>query len=111
MVFSGNRLAPPRWATTSGKVRSATRAYPLVWRRTLDRPPVEPAGADVGPTSDVGLVRRRPEPLRERGPDLDVAHQEGALVEPLAPQPAGDLVVALAGVAGPAGGRDVVEGV
>ena len=42
-------------------------------------------------------------------PDLDVAHQEGALVEPLAPQPAGDLVVALAGVAGAAGRGDVVE--
>ena len=40
-----------------------------------------------------------------------MAEQEGAFVEPFAPQPAGDFVVALAGVAGPAGGRDVVEGV
>ena len=41
--------------------------------------------------------------------DLEVAQQEGALVEPLAPEPAGDLVVALAGVARAAGRRDVVE--
>ena len=42
-------------------------------------------------------------------PDLLVPHQERPLVQPLAPEPAGDLVVALAGVAGPARRRDVVE--
>ena len=47
----------------------------------------------------------------QRRRDSEVAEQEGALVEPFAPQPAGDFVVALAGVAGPARGRDVVEGV
>jgi hypothetical protein len=35
----------------------------------------------------------------ERGVDLEVAQQEGAFVEPPAPQPAGDFGVALAGVA------------
>ena len=46
---------------------------------------------------------------RERGPDLEVTEEEGAFVEPLPPHPAGDLGVALAGVAGAAGGHDVVE--
>jgi hypothetical protein len=48
-------------------------------------------------------------PQGERRVDLQVAQQEGALVEPPAPQPAGDFLVALAGVAGAAGRRDVVE--
>lgn len=42
-------------------------------------------------------------------PDLEVAQQEGPLVEPLSPEPAGDLLVALAGVACAAGRHDVVE--
>ena len=37
--------------------------------------------------------------------------QKRALVEPLAPEPAGDFVVAFAGIARTAGGRDVVQGV
>ena len=49
------------------------------------------------------------EPQRKRGVDLQVAQQERALVEPFSPQPAGHLVVALAGVAGAAGRHDVVE--
>ncbi len=46
---------------------------------------------------------------REHCPDLKVAKQEGALVEPLSPQPARDFVVALAGVAGATGRHDVVQ--
>src|SRR6478672_5868818 len=42
-----------------------------------------PGGSGVG---------YRPELGGQRVPDLQVAHQEGALVQPLAPQPACDLV-------------------
>jgi hypothetical protein len=45
----------------------------------------------------------------EESADVDVALEEGALVEALATEPGGDLVVALAGVARAAGGDDVVE--
>ena len=40
---------------------------------------------------------------------LNVPHQKGALIEPLAPHPAGDLTVAFARVAGTAGRNNVVE--
>ncbi len=70
------------------------------------------ATASSAPNSSCGRCRwLRGEPQRECCLDLDVTQQEGALVEPLAPQPAGDLVVAFAGVAGAAGRGDVVEGV
>ena len=45
----------------------------------------------------------------QAGADLGVPHEERALVEALAAQPRGDLVVALARVARAAGRRDVVE--
>jgi hypothetical protein len=51
----------------------------------------------AGTTSGLGVW-----PLElqcERSADLQVAQQEGALVESLAPQPAGDFGVALTGVA------------
>ncbi len=47
----------------------------------------------------------------EIGTDLHVPQQERPLIETLAAQPRGDLVVALAGVARPAGWDDVGEGV
>jgi hypothetical protein len=66
----------------------------------------------------LGRLRRRRHHVRLRryaqpefNPDFDVTQQEGPLVEPLSPEPAGDFVVALAGVAGGAGRHDVVEGV
>ena len=46
---------------------------------------------------------------RERGADLEMAQQERPLVEPPSTQPAGDLVVALAGVARTARRHHVVE--
>jgi hypothetical protein len=45
----------------------------------------------------------------ERGSDLDVAEQEGSLVEAFASEPAGDFVVALAGVARTTDWHHVVE--
>src|SRR5262245_50416396 len=54
-------------------------------------------------------VRCPSEPPSERGADLEVAQEERPLVEPPSPHPAGDLVVALARVAGAAGRHDVVE--
>ena len=49
--------------------------------------------------------------LSERDRDLAVTHQKAALVELLAAQPACDLVIALARIAGTTRGHDVVEGV
>src|SRR6478609_1950835 len=46
---------------------------------------------------------------RELAADLDLASEEGTLIEPLAPQPSGDLGVALARVARPACRDHVVE--
>ena len=51
------------------------------------------------------------EPRHQLGGDAMVAEQEGRLVEALAAHPAGDLVVALAGVARATRRDDVVEGV
>ena len=61
------------------------------------------------PTCRSACQRSRGESERERRLDLEVAHVEGSLIEPLAAQSAGDFVVALAGIAGTAGWRDVVE--
>src|SRR4051812_20380515 len=112
MVFSGNRLAPPRWAMTRGNVRSATVALAPV-PLTRDRlPPAGLQGDAIDPGSSRHsrfVVRFDAETEGERRLDLDVPDQEGTFVEPLAPQPPGDLVVALAGVARPAGRGDVVE--
>ena len=74
------------------------------------RGPSDSYGQPGGSSPPLGWVSGLgSEPQRERRVDLEVAQQEGALVEPLPPQPAGDLVVALAGVAGAAGRHDVVE--
>ena len=61
--------------------------------------------SDVAPP--LGRVRRRAS--GEIGTYLGVTKQERSLVEPLAPQPPGDLVVALARVAGAARRGDVPE--
>jgi len=47
----------------------------------------------------------------ERFSDLGVAEEELALVEALAAEPGGDFFVALAGIAGGAGGDNVIESV
>src|SRR3546814_4521732 len=64
-----------------------------------------PGSGEVG----LGVCVRWREAVAHGGADLVMAQEEGALVELLATEPAGDLVVALAGVARPAGRCDVVE--
>ena len=63
------------------------------------------------PISTGELFGRGSEPQHERRADLKMAQEKGALIEPLSPQPTGDLVVPLAGVAGATGRHDVVQGV
>src|SRR5215207_8364786 len=101
---SGSVMAVPPWTsagTAPCSAASVARACPARRRVTPAR--------EV--TSATGARSAGGEPLGEDRPDLDVPRQERALVQPLAPQPAGHLVVALAGVAGAAGRGDVVEGV
>src|SRR3546814_15550937 len=64
-----------------------------------------PGSGEVG----LGVCVRWRAAVAHGGADLVMAQEEGALVELLATEPAGDLVVALAGVARPAGRCDVVE--
>src|SRR3546814_14455025 len=64
-----------------------------------------PGSGEVG----LGVCVRWREAVAHGGADLVMAQEEGALVELLATEPAGDLVVALAGVARTAGRCDCVE--
>ena len=108
-----------------GGVRAAERprCVVLLWRISHERA-CPPVGESAEPTGSQGWCPRRTQLLLRgrtrralwgtapRGrPGSRRGAREGALVQPLAPQPAGHLVVALAGVAGAAGRRDVAEGV
>ena len=48
---------------------------------------------------------------RESRFDPRIAQQEGAFIQTLPPKPAGDFVIAFAGIAGTAGRYDVVQGI
>ena len=133
MPFRPRCRSVPRWNGTGGHLRSCCRTSPQALRarvrelvpgqtRPLARPRKLLWPSDRRPCCGLRCVRRRGsrcgvvnwlrfcrELERERGVDLEVAQEEGALVETLSPEPTSDLVVALARVAGAARRRDVVE--
>ena len=77
---------------------------------TLDTRSRSLSGRARNPADDTQIDGRLRAELRsERDADLQVAQQEGPLVKTPSAQPAGDFVVALAGVARAAGRHDVVE--
>src|SRR3954452_8867785 len=81
-------------------LRGTLRTYP-------DHPVPTSGGGGLRRPRGLGRARRCGEPEGEGGADLGVTQEERPLVEALAPQPAGDLVVALAGVARAARRGDV----
>ena len=97
----GARPGPDASASVSPEIGRSSDRRPCCGLRCVRR-----RGSRCGVVNWLRFCR---ELERERGVDLEVAQEEGALVETLSPEPTGDLVVALARVAGAARRRDVVE--
>jgi hypothetical protein len=106
--LAGMRRAGPHWSARHRKplVLNGHQRSTSVWqnrrsdayrRSNLGRRRKPALGSN--PTSSASLGVWTLELQYERSVDLQVAQQEGALVESPAPQPAGDFGVALAGVA------------
>jgi hypothetical protein len=76
---------------------------------------LDEGGVEVGGIEGDELANRHSTRLWHRGgeggADLGVAEEEGGFWQAFAAEPGGDLFVALAGIAGGAGGDDVVEGI
>lgn len=76
---------------------------------------LDEGGVEVGGIEGDELANRHSTRLWHRGgeggADLGVAEKEGGFWQAFAAEPGGDLFVALAGIAGGAGGDDVVEGI